>query len=357
MHIYLRPGLYTVTMKASGESDSLASANRVPIHRALVFADQNHPPDQLAPYLTILDKYDPAKLDFAELLQLVRAFEAGGQFARAAKAGQAGVLADREPTDSESAMTLVRLVGSLLRDRVDDATGAFRFWQEVARALKPSAWKAECEIEAADLAINDLAHAEPAKALLDAATRRQERDSEASLASHLHRVWGDWYARKGDRSSARAAYVRAMTALDSRKSAVEQDAWRGAHSRSTEEFLRDKALDRAWAELRGWQDQYPVDKIEGYLTLLQARYWAARTKWPQAIALAGDLVAINPDSPYADRLVYLSAECEEKSGHGDRARAAYQSLITDYPGSPLVADARKKLSSPSRKAAGGGGKS
>ena len=82
VHIYLRPGLYTVAMRAAGESDSLASTNRVPIHRALVFADQNHPPDQLAPYLTIVDKYDPAKLDFAELLQLVRAFEAGGQFAR-----------------------------------------------------------------------------------------------------------------------------------------------------------------------------------------------------------------------------------------------------------------------------------
>ena len=126
-----------------------------------------------------------------------------------------------------------------------------------------------------------------------------------------------------------------MTAArDSRKSAVEQDAWRGAHSRSTEEFLRDKALDRAWAELRGWQEQYPIDKVEGYLTLLQARYWAARGKWPQAIALAGDLVAINPDSPYADRLVFLGAECEEKSGHGDRARAGVSIAAQRLSGQP-----------------------
>ncbi len=80
-------------MKVSGESESLATTNRVPIHRALVFADQNHPPDQLGPYLTILDKYDPAKLDPPGLLQLVRAFDEGGLFARAAKAGQAGILA------------------------------------------------------------------------------------------------------------------------------------------------------------------------------------------------------------------------------------------------------------------------
>ena len=143
-----------------------------------------------------------------------------------------------------------------------------------------------------------------------------------------------------------------MAALGTRKSAVEQDAWRGAHSRSTEEFLRDKALDRAWAELRRWQEEYPIDKVESYLTLLQGRYWAARNKWPQAIALAGDLVAINPDSPYADRLVFLAAECEEKNGRGDRACAAYQSLLTDYPGSPLVAEARKKLTMLTRKQAG-----
>ena len=147
-----------------------------------------------------------------------------------------------------------------------------------------------------------------------------------------------------------------MAVRDCRKSAVEQDAWRGALSRSTEEFLRNKAFDRAWSELRKWQEEYPIDKVEGYLTLLQARYWAARSRWPQAIALAGDLVAINPDSPYADRLVYLAAQCEEKQGHADRARAGYQSLLTDYPGSPLVGEAKKKLAAAgqeSRPVAGG----
>ena len=63
VHIYLRPGVYTVAMKVSGESESLANINKVPIHRALIFPEANHQPDQLAAYLAILDKYDPAKLD------------------------------------------------------------------------------------------------------------------------------------------------------------------------------------------------------------------------------------------------------------------------------------------------------
>ena len=79
LHIYLRPGLYTVTHEGSrANAESLAIVNRVPVHRALVFADEKHPADQLAPYLTILDRYNPAKLDAAGLLQLVRAFDQAG---------------------------------------------------------------------------------------------------------------------------------------------------------------------------------------------------------------------------------------------------------------------------------------
>ena len=240
------------------------------------------------------------------------------------------------------------------RDRLDDPDAALAFWQGAVKVLRPESWKAECEIEAADIALNELLQTEPAKALLDSAQARLGQGGEPILTSRLNRVWGDWYARKGDRPSARAAYDRATAARGSRKSAVEQDAWRGALSRSTEEFLRNKAFDRAWTELRKWQEEYPIDKVEGYLTLLQARYWAARSRWPQAIALAGDLVAINPDSPYADRLVYLAAECEEKQGRADRARAGYQSLLTDYPGSPLVGEARKKIALLAKKAGGRG---
>ena len=57
----------------------------------------------------------------------------------------------------------------------------------------------------------------------------------------------------------------------------------------------------------------------------------------------GDLVAINPDSPYADRLAFLAAECEEKQGQPERAVAAFRTFLMDYPGSPLVPDAKERL--------------
>ena len=354
VHIYLTPGLYKVSMRSSGESEAQAIVNRVPIRCALVFADEKHPGDQLAQYLPLLDKYRTAGLDARSLLQLVRAFDQGGFPARAVKAGQAGILATAQPTNETSALETVRLVGDLLRDKLDDPKAAVAFWEGAVKVLRPETWKAEFEIEAADNSLNQLLQTDLAKKLLDSAAARLGQGGEPPLASRLNRVLGDWHARKGDKAAARMAYARAMTLLDSRKSAVEQDAWRGAFSRSTEEFLRDKAYDRARTELRNWQEQFPIDKLEGYLTLLQARYCVARSKWAQVVALAGDLLAVNPDSAYADRLVYLAARCEEKLGHGDRARASYQSLITDYPGSPLVKEAKRKLGDVTAKPKAGG---
>jgi tetratricopeptide (TPR) repeat protein len=343
VHIYLHPGLYRVTMKVPGESETLATVNRVPIVRSLVFADEMNPGDQLSAYLPVLDKYAPARLDATGLLQLIRALDQAGLPARAVKAAQGAILVDREPMDSEESLALVRLAGGLLRNRMGDSSDALALWQGAVKVLKPEPWKAECEIEAADLALNELLQVDTPRGLLESAAARLGQGGDSVLRSRLDRVRGDWAARKGDRASARAAYARAQAAVGSRKSAVEEDAWRGALSRSTEEFLRGKALDRAWTELSHWQEQFPIDKVEGYLTLLQARYWAARGRWPLAIALAGDLVAVNPDSPYADRLAFLAADCEEKQGRSNRALAAYQSLVTDYPGSPLVAEAKAKI--------------
>jgi TolA-binding protein len=346
VHVYLHPGVYTVKIATGTGPLALESASRVEVHRALVLPEPKKQPDQLADYLPLLDKYDPAKLDPAALVQLVRAYDQANQETRAARVGKAALLAERPPADEGAVHTLAALVGPLFRDQLDDPASALAVWQAAGRAVDREAWKAECEIEAADICLNDLLQRGEARPLLEAAAARLSRIDDPALASRVHRVRGDWFARGGDKEKAQAAYAQAAEVRASRRSTVEQEAWRGAYSRSAEAFLRDKELDRALEELRRWQDEFPGDKLEGYLPLLQARYWVARGKLLNAIAVAGDLTAASPDSPYADRLVYLAAECEEKLGHPDRARAGYQALLTDYPGSPLVPSAKQKLTEP-----------
>jgi tetratricopeptide (TPR) repeat protein len=313
------------------------------VGRALEFDDKNHVPDQVGAYLGLLEKYDPAKLDPGSLLQLVRALEQAAPPALAAKAGQAGLLTDRSKLDDLSGLLVAREVGPLFRYRLDDPEAAQTFWQGAAKVLGPDQWKAECEVEAADILLNDLLRPADAKPLLEAATGRRGAIDTATVASHLERVRGDWSARQGDRAAALAAYAKATTALGDQRNVAAQEAWRGALSRSTEAYLRDKDLDRARDELRRWQDEFPADKVQGYLPLLQARLLAARGKMAGAVAMAGDLLTVNPESPYADRILFLAADCEERRGRPDAARARLQSLLSDYPGSPLVTEAKTRI--------------
>ena len=120
-------------------------------------------------------------------------------------------------------------------------------------------------------------------------------------------------------------------------------AHRGAHSRSTENYLRDRQFDRAIAEIRLWESEFPAEKLEGQLTLLYAWYWYERDLYAQAVAQAEQLLAVNGDSPYADQILMLSAQCEVKRGKNDRAVATLRSLVKDYPGSPLVPKAKARI--------------
>jgi TolA-binding protein len=341
-HVYLRPGLYTVKMTLQLPTETLVTANQVEVAPLLLPID-NRKVDQLSDYLSLLERYDVTKLSLTSVLQLVRACEQGKRVDQAARAGKTALEADWKEPDEQAASELIRMVGPMLRDQLDDPAGAVASWQAAGRLLRRDQPRAECEIEVADILLHDLLQRTEARKLLDIAAGRVARSNDPALTSRFYRVLGDCHARGGDREAARAAYSRAASSLGSGRTTVEVNALRGALSRSTEAFLREKELDRALKELRRWQDQFPSDKLEGYLPLLQAQHWLARGKYRQPIAVAGDLIAANPESPYADQLAFLAAECEERLGQRDRAQAAFKTFLTDYPGSPLVEKARKKL--------------
>ena len=224
-----------------------------------------------------------------------------------------------------------------------DSRTALEIWRGAARRIDAAEPKAECEIAAADVAVNDLLRAADAKPLLEAATKRLGKDHSGALAAELQRVWGDFYAATGDGRSARNAYLEAQRLLVSSRRLNVETAQRGAHARSTEEFLRSKQYVRAAEEIESWLREFPVARLDGYPTLLLARYWFGRGRYAQAIAQAEQLHTVSPDSPYIDRLLFLAADCEMRLGRKDRALATLYSLVNDYPGSPLAPRVKKSI--------------
>ncbi|HIQ21555.1 MAG TPA: PKD domain-containing protein [Planctomycetes bacterium] len=380
-HVYLRPGLYTVTLSVRRGARDATITNRVEVGRPRIFKQaQTHTLDQ---YLPVLETYDPKTLDAESLRQLVLAYqfkaqqliaqigesnqsastdrtespretqpaadsveerkaEAARYLAAAVAAAQGAFLDESAAQGDRPLMALARLVGPLARCEVGDSLLAGRIWHGAAARINDPQLKAECEIAAADIAVNDLGNEKTALTFLEAAASHLP-DQQGPLASRLKRVWGDYYAMTGDGQRARKAYLEAEAAQGSRRRYAEGIAWQGAHARSTEQFIKSGELDRAARQLHAWQDEFPTDKIEGYLTLLYARYWARRQVPERAIAMAEQLLTVNPDSPYADQILWLAAECEIQRGQPDRALATLHALLTDYPGSPLVPEAKKKM--------------
>jgi PKD repeat protein len=377
-HVYLRPGIYPVKLSVKRGSRSVEMVNRIDIDRPKITKREEF--HKLDDYVTILQTYDPETLDAVSLRQLVLAYQFQAetmlaapepkeqpeadsarkqdarkveaqarkaealQYIRAAvEAGQVAFLGQSVAEGDEELIQLARLIGPMARNRLGDSPSAAAIWQGAARKMTNSQLKAECETEAADAYLNDLLDREAAKSMLEAATAHLRKGATGPVASRLQRVWGDYHAQTGDGQSARTSYSQAEAVQERTRSYVEQEAWKGAHSRSTEQFLMTGELDRAVEQLRAWQDEFPAEKIDGYLNLMLARYWAARDMHEQAVALAEAQLAVNPDSPYIDRLLLLAAECEVGRGQVDQALAFLNQLLKDYPGSPLVPVVRENI--------------
>jgi len=393
-HVYLRPGLYMVKLTVRRAGRPFEMANRIYVDAPPQTAREQL--DDLDAYLPILQTYDPQSLDTAALAQLVAAYQAKADrllgppdeaekprskparksakpdnpegpptpeelqrqhelqaarraeamkyIAMAVEAGRAGLMG---PAGTQAAhgdlLRLARMLGPMARFQLGDSRLAGALWEAAARRAAQPEVQGQCHLEAADIAINDLARLKAGKRLLDQASQKLKEPQAKELAARLQRVWGDYYALAGDGQAARKAYVAAEALVAAGRSNVERTAWQGAHGRSTEQFLKSGELDRAAAELYQWQEEFPADKINGYITLLFARYWFARKQYDAAIALAGQLSAVNPDSPYIDQLNLVAAECEQARGNLDQAVARLEALLKNYPGSPLVPAIKERL--------------
>ena len=380
-HVFLRPGLYPVRLAIQRGVKKLEIAYTVQVDQR-----QDRPKDrhELDLYLPILESYVPAKLDAASLKQLVLAYlwkaelvvspreddketadEPGeGQPAdpaaetrlllereaaareflvRAVDAAKAAFLDNSAATGDEPLFELAELAAPVAREQLGDSRLAGQIWQAAAQRISRPELRAECQLAAADIALNDLLLPDYSKGLLRQAGIAIGKGAAGEAASRLHRIWGDFYAATGDGAQARKEYTEADRLRSTDRSQIEQIAWRGAHSRSTEQFLKSGRFGQAAQQLHTWQNEFPSEKLEGYMHLLFARYWAGREDYAAAIAQADQILIVNPDSPYADQLLALAAQCDEKRGRIDRALATLQSLLKDYPGSPLVPEVRAEL--------------
>ena len=393
-HVYLRPGIYTVKLSVTRAGRPVEIAHRIfvdqptyGITRRAQAQKQQQSFATIDQFLPHLAGYDARKLDAPSLRQLVLAYQwkamlvlgveeppqpgvapsaTGGESspqqlaqrkkelaskrAEASKWIRAAVDAGRVAFLEQSAakgdaelLGLARLVGPMARDWLGDPKLAAAIWQGAAERLTAPEAKTEAEVEAADILLNDLANPKAALPLLESAQKRLGNINRGAVAAKLARVLADYHAATGDGEAARRFYLQAEERLQSSRTYIERIAWQGAHSRSVEDFLQVEWYERAAEQLRAWEAEFPADKMEGYLSYLLARYWLGRGQLAPANLVLEQLLTVNSASPYADLVLFAVAEGEAGRGEPERAVALLTQLVRDYPGSPVVPEAKALL--------------
>ena len=351
-HVFLRPGMVSVKLTVSHPQRTVETVNRLYVDRP--FESRFTKVHTLDDYLPQIVGYNPRTLDASSLRQLALALEAKAAataapqealawIGKAVERGKAAFLDAPTAGSDADLVKLARLVGVMARDRLGQSQLAFDIWRGASRRIRSPEFKAECAAQAADAALCDLLKPDLAKPLLNEAVKYYDGGKTGVTAGSVRRIAGDLAAAGGDGKSARKAYFEAEKIRNSHRNRIEQTAWRGAYNRSVEDYLKTRQFDRAIAEIRVWQQDYPTDKIDGQLTMMYAHYWAGLARYDQAIALCEQLLTVNPDSPYADSMLQLAASCASQGGQSAKAIALLHSLVKDYPGSPLAPAAKETI--------------
>ncbi len=368
-HIYLKPGLFNVTLSGQIGDNTFSTVNRIDVEQPVRQPEKAHTLDN---YLDALEKYDAGKLPPDHVLALIQAFEfkidqvAGGAgrddipIEQMLKPTREAVLKYRKLIVDSVKASLTRDVkfngdheirdialsaGTIARDLLGDLKTAGQIYNAAAAKIQNADMSAECSALAADVAL-DMGLPEAAKRLLDTAEKRMNKTAINTSVATVFRVKGDYLSAIGDGGGAREAFRTAQERNFLAKGYAEKVALQGSASRSAEGFLKAKHYERAIEMLRVWQNEYHAAAIDGYITLLFAEYWFAKGEYDLAASLADRLITVNPDAPYVDRILIVAAEAKYKEGNRDAAQSYLQTLVKNYPGSPLISEANEMLDRP-----------
>ncbi|NLF29487.1 MAG: PKD domain-containing protein [Planctomycetes bacterium] len=334
-HVFLREGTYRVVLTARCGGQELSRTLR--LHVGPDYDQPRRQGEAPAQYGRIVGGYDAEAMDDDSLVAAALLFEELGQVQRVLDLTD--VLVGRPRADAAAVGRLARMACAIHRrqGRTDEAVALLTAAAErtgnglVRAALQTLLGEALLEDrhdDRAALAVFEQVLASPAVAAIPVTGRG---------------AWigaGDVWRARGDYARARAAYEQAMLTLgDPAGEAVR----RGAMARDVEALLRDGDYDGAGAKLADWEQQLPVDRLDGQTALLWVRVHQGRREWARVITRAEGLVAVHPADRYAPALLLHAADAHLKCGQPLAARDVLRRLAQGYPESALAQEARSRL--------------
>ncbi|MFB3892724.1 MAG: PKD domain-containing protein [Phycisphaerae bacterium] len=338
-HVYLLNGEYTVTLTAKTFAGTLTRTNKVFVSRPWDQVTENKL-DSVAQQAIIVSAYDfkAASADAAAeaIVILHRAAVKDSTKDAILKAGDA--LIGKDSASPKLLAEAVPLYADVLAadNQADKAAAAL---DKGAKMTSDPAVCAALLVKAGQVVL-EKGDAAEAQKIFAGVVDKYARLTTATAIREARIGMGDAWRLAGDLDKARDAYTAAKTRLDSGQTAA---VVRGDFARHVEDYVRSKTLESARQYIDKWEDALPLDKLEGYLSLMKARYLVAKGSHAEAAREVELLVKVNPTSNYAPELLMLAADAYGKINKPDQATAALKMIVEKYPESPLSIEAAKKL--------------
>ncbi len=338
-HVYLSNGPVKVSLTARLAGQELTRTNTIYVTRPWDQVAINKL-DALAEHARIVAGYDFAAADPQCLADAITLFERAEMPQAILKAGEA--LAQRDTAPAEALRDGMPIYAQTLVAKAKDPPRAVAALLKAAEMTDQPAVRASLTIQAGQIALA-AGDGEKALGLFEHAVKSYAALAPAEAVRDARIGIGDVHRLRGDYEKALAAYQSAKPLVkDTFEKAVVRQ---GDLARHVEDYTRRGMFHDAADFLDRWEQEFPVEKLEGYSTLLRVRLELAQKRYAPAAEQAEGLVRVNPRSNYAADLLMLAFEAYKALGQDAPAREALQRLAKNYPESPLAAGAKKRLGS------------
>jgi tetratricopeptide (TPR) repeat protein len=338
-HVFLHDGPFKVTLTVQAAGETVARANTLYVTRPWAKVAQNEL-DNPADQAKLIAAYDFSAASPADLGAAIDIFNRCNQPAPLLRAGEA--LLKQKTAPPAVLRDVAPVYAKALARQGGDPGKAVEALSRAAAMTDAPIVASQLTLQAGQTALQ-AGQVDKALGFFDEVLRKFSATSTPFILQQAHGGRGGVFRARGEYERAKAEYLQAALAGGDLE---KQSVRKGDLARHAEDYIRTQAYEDAADALQSWAEEFPLDLLEGYWSLLKVKLALAQKQPSAAAAEAEILVKVNPASNYAPELLMLWAQACEAMGQPGQARSALQMIADKYAESSLAAQAREKLAAP-----------
>jgi tetratricopeptide (TPR) repeat protein len=379
-HVYLTPGMRTVTLTVRPGGRPSVIRNRIHVTRNW---DRVVEPklDPLDTQARLVAGYRFSEMSAADLRAAAEMLRRAGQM-KTCLAVLAALPACVNQVKPEQIIEALPEVYTILVSEAGQPEMAARWFQAVEAKADDPGLKAGAGALAGRVSLEELGDLRGAEQMFERVVQHYGDRTRSPAIRQARIGLGDVYLRTGRYRRAEQAYEQAGTAADFGRMNIRV----GSYARAVDDYIRRKEFQDAAVQLDRWEWDYPLEKLRGYSTLMRATLLSRQKRHAHLIRLVEGFplvvvegarpadpvdviyLTVDPDklpllyridpvtgrvqsaagtafppNAYGMEMGLLAVEAHAQLRQKDRARRELEVLIRLYPDSPLLGQARERL--------------